>query len=52
MRPGRGGLGLDQEPLLELGRIHEVRRKELQGNGPLELEVAWHFGHSTIMLFF
>ena len=36
---GRGRLGLDEEPLLELGRVHEVRRQELQGDASLELEV-------------
>ena len=36
---GRGGLGLDEETLFEVGRVHEVRRQELQGHRPLELEV-------------
>src|SRR5512138_2176974 len=39
MVQGRRGLGLDLEALLELGRVHEVRRQELQGHAPLELEV-------------
>ena len=29
---GRGRLGFDEEPLLELGRVHQVRREELQGH--------------------
>ena len=39
MGQGRGRLGLDEEPLLELGRVHQVRRQELQGHASLELEV-------------
>ena len=35
----RGRLGLDEEALLELGLVHEVRGEELQGHGSLELEV-------------
>ena len=36
---GRGRLGLDEEPLLELGRVHQVRRQELQGDRSPELDV-------------
>jgi hypothetical protein len=35
----RSRLCLDEKALFELGRIHDVRRQELQGHGPLELEV-------------
>ena len=39
MGKGRGRLGLDEEPLLELGRVHQVRRQEFQSHAALELEV-------------
>ena len=39
MGQGRGRLGLDQEPLPELGQAHQVGRKELQGHEPFEFDV-------------
>jgi hypothetical protein len=35
----RGRLGLDEEALLELRRVHEMGRQELEGDTALELEV-------------
>jgi hypothetical protein len=39
MRKGRSGLGLDEEPLLELGGISQMRGKELKGDIAFELDI-------------
>jgi len=39
VRKSGGRLGFDEEPLLELGGVHQVGRQEFQGDRTLELDV-------------